>query len=188
MCPALLTHSGNDRQHRARRHTYQLHVRRHIQPHGGNERLLVFLYVFSLIFFCIKRKYKTSEQRPGRKAATNSKQQRDPSEWRSLVLTFASSPLETLASPLPPRMCPLGVTNPLRMRPLRHGALPETQLQASPHNAPCLAGAQPAVSSPHSQLCDLCVCLTGTKTSSELFLRDPQGDSTAQVPDLQMVG
>lgn len=45
-----------------RKHTYQLHVRRHVQPQRGNERLLIFLYVFSLIFFCIKRKYKTSEQ------------------------------------------------------------------------------------------------------------------------------
>ena len=38
--------------------TYQLHVRRHIQPHGGDERLLVFLYVFSLVFFCVRRKRK----------------------------------------------------------------------------------------------------------------------------------
>lgn len=79
------------------KHTYQLHVRWHIQPQGGNERFLTFLCIFSLIFFCIKRKHKTSG-RAGDKAPTTSWQQRrgaaaSPSWFFSCCLSLL---LETL--------------------------------------------------------------------------------------------
>lgn len=74
--------------------------------------------------------------------------------------TFPASPLETLSCLLLcSSTCQSGYgTNP-QTRLLRHRPLPETWQCTSPHNTPRLVGTQTVVSSPCSQLWDLCVCL-----------------------------